>query len=247
LPINTEGQGAQSKFTPMPWLYNPLLSASPYHPASRNLNMIKTEFCSYIDTLVSNGKTRKSILLQSSKYTHLKTVPSLVSLSEIRQKHQQGEFDKSYLPIAVMVEGVFPSNFKNRMLQELKLKGQFQFRDESIPNKMLVVADGDIIRNEVRETPNGIMISPLGFDKYTSQTFGNKEFILNSVNYLTDETGLMNLRTREVKLRLLDKVRLQEDKIEWQIINVLLPVLLVIAAGIGFTVWRRRKYAATLP
>jgi gliding-associated putative ABC transporter substrate-binding component GldG len=244
LPVNTSESGTQSKFTPEPWLYNPLLSASPYHPASRNLNMVLTDFCSYIDTLDSYGKTKKSILLESSKYTHIKGVPSMISLSEINEQHQQSDFDKSFLPVAVMVEGTFTSNFKNRMLSQLKINGTYKFRSQSVPTKMLVVADGDIIRNDVRTTPQGILISPLGFDKYISQTFGNKEFVLNVVNYVTDETGIMNLRTREVKLRLLDKFKVQDEKLKWQLINVILPVILVVLAGIGSTYWRRRKYAA---
>jgi ABC-2 type transport system permease protein len=107
---------------------------------------------------------------------------------------------------------------------------------------MLVVADGDIIQNDIKQTAQGTMLSPLGFDKYTSQNFGNKEFVLNAVNYLAGEDGIMQLRTREVKLRLLDKPRLQEEKLKWQLINVAFPLVIVLILGIGITFWRKKKF-----
>jgi len=129
------------------------------------------------------------------------------------------------------------------MLSGLKLKGNYNYKKESFPTKMLVVADGDIIRNDIKQTAQGTMLSPLGLDKYTSQSFGNKEFVLNAVNYLAGEDGIMQLRTREVKLRLLDKQRLQEEKLKWQIINVAGPLIVVLILGIGISVWRKKKYA----
>ncbi len=243
IPVNTSIIGTQPKFTPTPWLYLPLLSVCQSHPISRNLNLIKAEYCSYIDTLLSNGMLKKTILLNSSKFTHLHQVPSIISFSEIKQQHQRSDFDKSYLPVAVLVEGRFPSVFKNRILSGLQINGSYHYLDLSIPTKMLVVADGNIIRNDVRTTQQGSLITPLGFDKYTSQTFGNKDFVLNAVNYLTDETGLMNLRSRQIILRLLDKALIQDDKLKWLLINVLMPVLIIIILGIGVNFWRRKIYA----
>jgi ABC-2 type transport system permease protein len=143
----------------------------------------------------------------------------------------------------VLVEGNFPSVFENRMLSGLKLTGNFNYKKESLPTKMLFVADGDIIRNDIKQTAQGTMLSPLGLDKYTSQNFGNKEFVLNAVNYLAGENEIMQLRTREVKLRLLDKPRLQEEKLKWQLINVLCPLIIVLILGIGISVWRKKKFA----
>ncbi len=243
IPVNTSMNGPQPKFVPAPWLYFPLLSGSPLHPLSRNINLVKSEYCSYIDPLVANGKLKKTVLLQSSKFSRLHNVPDFVSLSEVKQQHQQSDFDKSFLPVSVLIEGKFPSVFENRMLSGLKLTGNFNFKKESVPTKMLVVADGDIIRNDIKQTAQGTMLSPLGLDKYTSQTFGNKEFVLNAVNYLAGEDGIMQLRTREVKLRLLDKPRLQEEKMKWQLINVAVPLVIVLILGIGITFWRKKKFA----
>ena len=243
IPVNTSLTGTQSKFAPAPWLYLPLLSGSQIHPVSRNLNLVKAAYCSFIDTLLSNGMLKKTVLLNSSKFTRVVQVPALISLSEVKQQHQREEFDKSNLPVGVLVEGRFPSVFKNRMLSGLRIIGQYNYSDLSVPTKMLVVADGSIIRNEVRITQQGTLITPLGLDRYTKQTFGNKDFILNAVNYMTDEMGLMKLRSRQIILRLLDKELIRDAKVKWQLINVLLPVILIILSGIGFNVFRRKIYA----
>jgi ABC-2 type transport system permease protein len=242
LPVNNGLTGTQSKFVPAPWLYYPLFSGNTTHPVSRNINMVKSEYSGYIDTLAVTG-LKHQVLLASSKFSRIKTVPSFVYLKEIKQQHSRESFDKSYLPVAVIVEGVFTSVFKNRITDGLKLKSSESFLQSSVPNKMLVVADADIIRNDFRESQQGIMISKLGRDKYTGQIFGNKDFILNAVNYLADDLGLLNLRTREVKLRLLDKNRIADDLFFWQLINVLMPILLVVGTGIGIVFWRKKQYA----
>ncbi|KKK97612.1 hypothetical protein LCGC14_2651000, partial [marine sediment metagenome] len=116
-------------------------------------------------------------------------------------------------------------------------------REKSLPTKMIVVADGDIIRNEVTDSPDGPSIAPLGFDRFTNQTFGNREFLLNAINYLTDETGLMRLRGRELRLRMLDRKRTADEATKWKLINTIVPVLMVILFGILTWFERRRKYS----
>ena len=128
------------------------------------------------------------------------------------------------------------------MITNLKITGNYKYAESGIPTRMIVVADGDVIRNDVRQTAQGTMISPLGFDRYTSQTYGNKEFIVNAVNYLTDETGLMSLRSREVKLRLLDRNKINNERGRWQRINSILPALLVILAGMMVISYRKKLY-----
>ncbi len=244
IPVNTSLTASQPKFVPAPWLYYPLVLGSQLYPVSRNLNMVKTEYCSYIDTLAANSKLQKKILLSSSKYSRVRLMPGFISLAEIKQQYQRTDFDKSFLPIAALVEGRFPSVFKNRMLTNLKIKGQFNYIDESVFTKMLVVADGNIIRNDVRYSPKGALITPLGFDRYTSQTFGNKEFVLNAINYMTNDIGLMQLRSKQIRLRLLDKSKIQDERLKWQIVNVLAPVILIVLAGFAINFWRKRKYAS---
>jgi gliding-associated putative ABC transporter substrate-binding component GldG len=243
IPINTALTGSSPKFTPVSWWYYPLLSGSQLHPVSRNINLVKTEFCNYVDTLAANGKLKKTVLLATSKYTKIRNVPCLVALSEVRENPDRQSFNKSFLPVAVLVEGHFESVFKNRMLNHLKLKGNITFKEESKPAAMIVIADGDVIKNDVRFTAQGTLISPLGYDRYTSQTFGNKEFILNAVNYLTDEIGLMSLRTREIKLRLLDREKIRDEKMKWILINTLLPLVFIMLFGTAVLFIMKRKYA----
>ncbi|MGC8802868.1 MAG: gliding motility-associated ABC transporter substrate-binding protein GldG [Bacteroidales bacterium] len=242
IPIASTAATEQPKFIPTPWPYFPLLSGSYDHPISRNLNLIRVEFCSYLDTLQVPG-LKHAVLLRSSKYSRIKNVPAFVSLAEVKQGFQEEEFKNSYLPIAVLLEGQFPSVFQNRMLSALKITGKYIFKPQSVPNKMLVVADGDIIRNQVRQTPRGILISPLGYDSYTSQTFGNKEFLLNAIQYLTDENQIIALRSRNIELRLLDKSKMLEQSARWKIFNTLAPLILVLFTGVIVQQWRKRKFA----
>jgi len=129
------------------------------------------------------------------------------------------------------------------MLDDFKIDGTFDLKEESKPAKMIVIADGDIIKNNVRKTPKGIQIMPLGFDRYSNQTYGNKDFLVNCIHYLTDDAGLVELRNREIKLRLLDKTKIRDEKLKWQLINTLLPFLLIcLAASITFLI-RKKRYS----
>lgn len=242
VPVNSAISGNQAKFVPAPWQYFPLLSGSAYHPVSRNLPMVKAEYCSFIDTL-ENQSTKKSVLLASSQISKIREIPNFISLQEVKMQAPRETFNKSFLPVAVIAEGTFTSVFKNRPLTNLKLRGNYQFKEKSIKNKILVVADGDIVRNNVKETPQGIMISPVGADKYSSQIFGNKEFLLNAVEYISEDNNLIQLRTREVKLRLLNKTEISENRFFWQMINIFLPVVFVIIMAIVFVGYRKKKYA----
>ncbi|HYX07092.1 MAG TPA: gliding motility-associated ABC transporter substrate-binding protein GldG [Bacteroidales bacterium] len=243
IPVNTALAGNPAKFTPAPWLYFPLLSPGEEHPINKNIPPVKAEFASSIDTVKGGGEVHKTILLTTSQLSRTLNVPLFINLDQIHEKPSRAEFNRSHIPVAVLLEGQFESDFKNRILSGLDIRGKYNFKAMSEPTKMVVVADGDIIRNDVRNTPNGLAISPLGYDRYSRQTFGNKEFILNVVNYLTDETGIMKLRAREFTLRLLDKAALKEGKLKWQLINTIVPVLFVILFGIIVHFFRKRKYS----
>lgn len=242
IPINTALAGDNAKFAPAPWLYYPLLTPSNQHPSTRNLNLVRSEFASSIDTLAQAGATT-SVLLRSSAFTKLIDVPVFISLQDIKRKPEKKDFVKSSLPIAVIREGKFTSAFHHRMTQNLKLTGNYKFKESSNHAMIAVVADGDIIKNQVRMTANGPALSPLGFDRFTKQTFGNKDFIVNLVNYMADDAGVMSLRNRDIQLRLLDRPRLQEEDFFWKVINTILPVLFVLAIGIAMFLWRKRKYS----
>jgi ABC-2 type transport system permease protein len=243
IPVNTAPAGEQSRFTPAPWLYYPLLSPAATHPSTRNINMVRSEFASTIDTLSNGMNTRKSVLLRSSHYTRLVNAPVMISLDQLRQRPPQKEFNKSYQAVAVLMEGEFESAFRNRMLGTLGITGSYEFIAKSRPASMLVVADGDIIRNDVRESARGPLISPVGLDRYSNQVFGNRDFIVNTLNYMTDASGLINLRSKEFKLRLLDKEKIRTERLKWQLINTALPVILIILSGLLLAFIQHRRYA----
>ncbi len=246
IPVKTSLPGAGDDFTPVPWPYFPLLNPPENHPITSNLDLIKAEYINTIDTIRHDPGIQKTILLTTSEHTREINfnTPGEVSLKEIEEEINRNMYNKSFLPVGVLMEGVFPSVFQNRPVNALiKKQEQFNFKPVSDTTRMLIVADGDMIKNEVKRTPQGAMISPLGYDRYTRQTFGNKEFIINCLHYLTDEQDLMQLRAKKIKLRLLDRSQIEEQRLQWQLLNTLAPVLFVILFGVFIYFIRKRKYA----
>ncbi|MFP4555475.1 MAG: gliding motility-associated ABC transporter substrate-binding protein GldG [Bacteroidales bacterium] len=242
IPVNVSLQGQDAKFEPAPWAFYPLLNPPEGHPITRNLNLISTKFASPIDTVGMNPDVHKKILLRTSSYSRTLNVPLFINLRQIEQSPLERDFNESQIPVGVLLEGVFPSAFTNRPLSSLNNGNPFQFRESSIPSRMIVLSDANIIRNEVNRRSDGAYITPLGFDRYTNQTYGNKDLLINMINYLNDDTGLMNLRTREFKLRLLDRSKVLEDRVKWQVLNVVLPsVILLIFIGVWLFI-RRKRY-----
>jgi ABC-2 type transport system permease protein len=230
------------QIVPAPWLYYPLLIPSPNHPVTRNLNRVKGEFVNYIDTVGLDIAIKKTVLLSTSGYSRTLSPPLMVSLKEAELTPNEKDFTKSGLPVAVLLEGVFPSVFKNRVTRNLTDNINLRISTESRKTKLIVIADADIIRNEVRHAGLDVTPLPLGQDKYTGQMFGNRDFLINCLNYLVDDHGIMGLRSRELKLRLLNKSMIKSEKTEWQLINVLGPVVLVVLAGLIFNYLRKLKY-----
>ena len=225
-----------------PWVYFPLLIPSPDHPVTRSINRVKGEYTNYIDTVGLDSRIKKSILLTTSQYTRTLQPPFMISLREAEQIPDEREFNRSNLPVAVLLEGRFRSAFSNRMTSHLHTLKDLSVKNESAPTKMIVVADADIIRNEVSRTVSSETPLPLGQDKYTGEVFGNKDFIVNCLNYLVDDNNLMELRSRELKLRLLDNHRIRNERKKWQLINISGPVLIVILAGVLHGFLRRKIY-----
>jgi ABC-2 type transport system permease protein len=227
---------------PAPWVYYPLLNPAANNPITRNLNKVKGEFTNYIDTVGLDLAIRKKILLSTSKFSRTLSPPIMISLKEAELTYDEKDFNKSNLPVAVLLEGVFPSAFKNRMVSNLTDNKNLRIKTESRKTKMIVIADADIIRNEVsrvglEETPY-----PLGMDKYTGQVFGNRDFLINCLNYLVHDNGIMELRSRELKLRLLNSAKIKAEKFKWQLINIAGPILIVMIAGLLYSYFRKRNY-----
>ncbi len=242
IPVKTGNLGTQAQLDYMPWYFFPLIMPTEKNAIVNNLNAIKFEFASSIDTL-NNKDISTTVLLSTSKYSRTLKTPVLISLELMRKKPETTLFDKSGLPVAVLVEGKFPSLYKNRVPEEIAKDKEIDFRESSVATRMIVISDGDVIKNQL-QTYNGVLYPlPLGYDKYTRETLGNKDFILNCVDYLCDETGLIDVRSRELKLRLLDKTKYTSNKLFWQITNTALPVFLILAFGIIQAIIRKRKYS----
>lgn len=243
IPVNTAMVGSPPKFEPAPWIFFPLISPPANHLITKNLNLLKTEFINSIDTVGGNSKIKKTILLSTSRYSKAIAAPARVSLDIMRYEPDPRLFASPNQPIAALLEGEFESLYKNRLTPDIAFSKEIKFYESSKPTKMIVIGDGDIIKNLYR-TENGVQTPyPMGFDRYTGKTYGNKEFILNTINYLCNDSSLLTLRAREIKLRMLDKVKISEERVKWQIINTVLPVAIVILFGILLAIYRKRKYS----
>jgi len=241
IPVNTAPEGAPAKFTPAPWYFSPLLAPSENHVVSRNLNRVKAEFVSSVDTVGESSQIRKTVILSTSPYSLVSQTPMEVSLASINNPPDRRLFKQPSQPVGVLLEGTFTSVFKNRMVDSFGVKAS-EVKTESLPTKMLVFSDGNLIANQYRIVDGAPDFMPLGYDRYSQQTFGNKALLMNAVNYLCDDEGLMELRSRDFKIRLLDKVRIQEEKTFWQMVNVLVPLLLIALLGGAFVFARNRRF-----
>ncbi len=233
----------QRQIVPAPWIYFPKLYPSDGHPVTKNLNKVKGEYSNTIDTVGLDPAIRKTILLTTSENSRTLNPPLVIRLKEAEILPDVNVFNKSKLPVAILLEGIFPSAFKNRVIENLTGDKNFRVKTESSKTKMIVIADGDIIRNDVQRLGTSENPYPLGQDRLTEQMYGNRDFLINCMNYLVDDYGLMELRSREMKLRLLDKQRIKTEKTKWQIINITGPVLIVLLAGAIYGYFRRRKYS----
>ncbi|MBN2806033.1 MAG: gliding motility-associated ABC transporter substrate-binding protein GldG [Prolixibacteraceae bacterium] len=238
-PVNTAPPGQASSFTPAPFYYAPLALPRPEHPLSRNLNNVMLEFASSVQLVGESEEVKGTVILSTSPYARSMQTPLEVSLLSATNPPDQQLFNQANIPIGVLLEGNFSSAFTNRMTGQL---GFSQIRDKGAPSKMIVIADGDILKNKVRNRGGQVQIQALGFDQYSGQVFGNREFLMNCIDYLADDQGIMQLRTKVVKLRLLDKVKIRDQQLRWQLINILLPVLIYLLMGILYNYIRQRRY-----
>ncbi|CAM3351640.1 gliding motility-associated ABC transporter substrate-binding protein GldG [Zobellia roscoffensis] len=232
--VLASGEGNASEYNPVPWYYNPMVFSKNDHPINNNLEAIRFQFANSIDTL-ANTYT-KTVLLSSSPLSKLDGTPKQISLDLINTPPKKELYNKGNNPLAVLVSGKFTSAFANR-IKPITLKGAL---DKGEKNQMLVVSDGDIIRNQIRNNRP----LELGYDKWTNNYYGNKEFLINALNFLLDEKGLINIRNKKVAVPFLDAQKMTDQKTKWQLINIGLPVGLTLLFGAIFGYFRRRKYGA---
>ena len=228
------GADSQSQFNQFPWFYSPLVSTTAQqHPISKNVNSVKFNFASQIDTLTNT--VQKTILLQSSELTRIDGLPKIITLEDVLKEPIPEQYTAGPQPLAVLLEGNFTSVYNNR-IKPVKTDAD---KTQSEATKIIVVADGDLAKNEVSR--NGPV--ELGFDRFSGTLYGNKEFLLNSVNYLLDDTGLVNLRSKEVALGFLDQQKVAEQRTKWQLITIIVPLLFLGLFGLFLAYRRKKKFA----
>ncbi|MFL5762685.1 MAG: gliding motility-associated ABC transporter substrate-binding protein GldG [Bacteroidia bacterium] len=242
IPVNVAMHGQQPNIQMKPWIFSPLIMPAGDNPIVKNLDVIKLSFASSIDTIAAKG-IKKTILLQSSRYSKTQTAPVRVDLRMVNMPLDENRFNMPYRNVAVLLEGAFQSVYKNRPLDpKIAHDSAIGFREDGVKTKMIVISDGDVIRNDIDYRSGKAL--PLGYDKYTNQTFGNKNLILNCVNYLCDDSGLISVRARELTLRLLDKKKLKNERFKWQLINTFVPLIALVLFGLLYSVRRKRKYSS---
>lgn len=232
VPVDVSAEGEQPNFQPLPWTYAPLLLTSEVSPITIGLGQVSSTFASAL-SFVGEDELHKEPLLASSNHTLVTGVPAEVDLG---LNVEQEAFRWSYLPVGALIEGSFASLFAHRMAPD-SLVNVAEKRSESIPTKQIVVAAGSAIRNEVQ---NGQPL-PLGYDRYTQMQFANRDFMVNSILYLTDESGLMPLRQRTLTLRLLNDRQSRDHRATIQALTTILPLLLLALTGCIYLPLRKRK------
>lgn len=235
------GEGTQ--LVPMPWRFAPLLATNRLSPVTRNVSPVKTDFAGHIDTVGEDLAVHRVPLLCTSAYTKVDRTPVYATLEDIHRQPQRSEFNRQNLIVGLLEEGVFTSAFAHRRTPDGLTRGVSRTIAQSLPTKMIFVADGDIIRNDVRfRQAQNPTIVPLGYDELSRQTFGNKDFIVNAVQYLADDEGWMQLRNRTFALRLLDREKLGADTLPWKVTAIALPIALVCLCGVAVVFVRSRRY-----
>nr|WP_299381667.1 gliding motility-associated ABC transporter substrate-binding protein GldG [Allomuricauda sp.] len=230
--VLASGDGNDSQYNPVPWYYNPMVFSQNSHPINTNIEAVRYQFTNAMEVLENDYQ--HTVLLRSSPLSKVDATPRQVGFDLLNNPPDRESYNNGGQPLAVLVEGNFVSVFKNRV-KPLELRN---VTEEGPENKMIVISDGDLIKNQLR---NGLPLE-LGYDKWTNSSYGNKEFLVNCINYLLDDTGLINIRNKRVSIPLLDVEKVAQQSGKWQIINIVIPVLITLLLGIVFGLYRKRKF-----
>lgn len=234
IALATGKRGSETQYQNYPWLYSPFVFTESKHPVVNNIDGLKLEFTNPIDTL-KNG-IKKTVLLKSSAYSRKIGTPVEVNLEMVNEKPEAKDYIPGNFPVSILLEGQFHSVFENRVLAFKSTN----FKAVGKPSKMIIVSDGDIIKNQLDDQGQPM---ELGFDKWTNQLYANKEFLMNCVNFLLDDNGLINIRGKEVDLPLLDPEKVREEYTYTQFLTIGVPLVILGLFGIVITYLRKRQFA----
>jgi ABC-2 type transport system permease protein len=240
--------GRQNQFISVPWYFSPTILPREAHPIVKNLDRIKFDFLSTVDTVSTTANIKKTILLRASDKSRFLRTPTRIDLrTAMIPRDPKKSFNKPNEPVAVLLEGTFESYYKNKFLPDtIKNSPLIGFKEKYRESKIIVVGDGDVAANLVRKGEP----APLGLDRLNlmnREIYANKTFLLNCVNYLLDDKGLLSVRSRDVTLRLLNRTHIKDHRLKWQLINTVGPVAYVIFFGLLSFWLRKRKYASGKP
>ncbi len=234
IKVATGEQGSQTQYQQFFWKFSPFIYPATSHPIVKNIEGIKFEFASPIELLKND--IQKTVLLTSSEYSRPVGTPAQISLDILTEEVTPEDYiGKGLMPVAVLLEGSFKSMYENRILPFKDAT----FKTNGNENKMIVISDGDVIKNQIDK---GVPLE-LGFDKWTNNLYGNKDFMMNCVNYLLDDTGLINIRSKDVDLPLLNKEKVYQNYTWAQMITIGLPIGIVLVFGLLFTYLRKKAYS----
>ena len=241
IPMVIDPTGTQDLFK---WYYNPVIIPRSNHPMVKSLDGINLMYPSSIDTIKTKTDVKKTILLTTSQYGRIQPNITRLNFEILRYDPDPSKFNKKDIPVAVLLEGEFPSFFENKVTENMQNMlteiGQ-EFKAVSVPTKMLVVSDGDVARPFYNPITGKFL--DLGYNPYERYKFANKDFLLNAIEYLKDENGIIEARSKDVKLRMMDTARAESEKTLWQLVNIVLPILFLVIFGLAYNTWRKRKYA----
>ena len=240
-PLVVGNSGGQPQIERIPFPYYPLLISASGHPISRNLDHVLSIFPSSIDTVKAEG-IKKTILLSTDTSSRTISTPNMVSLQSIKSESDLQSFTKSFLPVAVLLEGKFKSLYANRFTAEMKDTVEkytgMPFLSSGIKaSTQIIVSDGDLVTNVITQSQGALNMGTQQFENYQ---FANKEFLLNCLDYLVGNAAIIETRNKDFTLRLLDKIKVREQKTMWQLINIVVPILLVLIITLWLQ-WRRKK------
>lgn len=245
IPQVVGNYGGQPQIQLIPWPYFPLLTPNNEHPISKNLDNVLSIFPNSVDTIKSPG-IRKTILLTTSANARSLSTPAVVSFNTLKTEEDMKSFNQKNIPIAVLLEGKFASLYSNRISKALSdslanIFGQPFLSSSATENKMIIASDADIVMNVVTQNRDPRK-TPMGWNQFTERTYANKDFFLNSLEYLVNPSGILEARSKDFTLRLLDPKKVEEEKTTWQLINIGIPVILILIFGFIYQVLRRKKY-----
>lgn len=245
MPINLAAKGEKPRFEPIPWSFMPLLRLSPIHPVTKSLSDVRVDYASGIEIVGDTIGVTKEVLMVSGNASHVSKAPGEIDIMQAVKVEPSEYFTSSFIPVGVVMEGCFNSVFAHRSVPD-SIVNTHPFRERSVATRMIVVGDGDVLRNEIQQTPNGFVCLPAGLDRVSGYIHGNRDFAINSLLFLTDDEGVMQLRRRHVGLRMLNRVSAEQNFTRHAVVNVLVPLILLALAGVIYNILKRLHYAGKI-